>query len=69
MEGRPIHFSLGWTRIEGMLVEDIRPGVVMRRIDLDGGHSYGWVVQTREELPRVVRPADIRVVSSWNGAT
>ncbi len=54
-----IHFTLGYTLIDGVMVEQIGSGVVTGRIDLDGGRSSALVVTT-DDGPRAVRPCDVR---------
>jgi hypothetical protein len=55
----PIHFSLGYAMIRGVLVEQIGSGVVTGRIELDGGRTSALLVATQTG-PRAVRHADVR---------
>lgn len=63
MVGQAVHFSKGLTLIRGQLVEDIHSGVVISRIDLDGGRKQGWTVQVTDGDVHVVTSADIRKVT------
>ena len=58
----PVNFSLGYTILRGVLVERIGAGIILGRIDLDGGRTSAWLVETADG-PRAVRREDVRVVA------
>lgn len=58
----PIHFFSHKALVAGALVEVILSGVLVGRIDINGGRESALLVDTADG-PRVVRACDVRVTT------